>query len=350
MSSAAILFRNKTCSITEVLMRGCCAIFQGYFDRGCWIRQVVLYRQVGHNEDKHDVKIDISKGNVDKTSELGHKCNVENETYEASPCKKSKLAIEYSDSEEEDSNEVEQSGEILDSRKNNEGIRKGTLGQNEYNKGIKEISIVVKHEDKKILNKEVEDKDTCDGDRGGLRSNKVISEDTRNAVVEDTEGCRRTVSGCTEGCERTEKDDTEECKRTVIDYKEGYEGAIVDNIKGCKRTVVDEREMIDEERRVDNCNRKQDENVSVPVQKEDEHSSQPVCDEKPEEKKDILQMYEERATIFTDSDEKDERKMNDEDLFDESSSEGDDEDAENDPDDVSTEFVSISEIDFNLYP
>ncbi|XP_028392217.1 HIV Tat-specific factor 1 homolog [Dendronephthya gigantea] len=317
---------------------------QGYFDRGCWIRQV-LHRQTRRTEDRHDVKIDISEGNVEeKTSDFGHKCNVESETYEASPCKKSKLAIDYSDSEEEDSNET--SDKAVG---NEEGIRRSILGQNEYNKGTEEISIVVQHEGKKILNEEVEDEEVPTGERceiddsRGSRNKEVVSEELKNTVIEDVEGCRRTLSDDTEGTRGMEGDDTKQSKRTVMDDKEEYEGAMVDNIKGCKGTVMDERK-IDEER-----NGKQEEDNLV--QKEDEHSTQPLRDEKPEEKKDILQMYEERATVFSDSEvEHGEEKMNDEDLFDETSSEDDEEDVDDNPDEISTEFVSISEIDFNLYP
>ena len=61
----------------------------------------------------------------------------------------------------------------------------------------------------------------------------------------------------------------------------------------------------------------------------------------------ILQMYEEGRSVLS---EQEERQVNDEDLRVSDDSSSDEEDIENDADDISTEFVGISEIDFNLYP
>ena len=70
---------------------------------------------------------------------------------------------------------------------------------------------------------------------------------------------------------------------------------------------------------------------------------------KTEESLGILEMYEQGSTVL--SDEQNEGRINDEDLRLSDYSSSEEEDLEDDDqDDISTEFVAISEIDFNLYP
>lgn len=69
-----------------------------------------------------------------------------------------------------------------------------------------------------------------------------------------------------------------------------------------------------------------------------------------QEKYNILQLYEQRHTVLPEDDDRDELKINDEDLRQTDDSSSDEEDFENNTDDISTEFVAVTEIDFNLYP
>ena len=107
-----VSFQPKELPRTEFIL---CSNFQGYFDRGCWVRQV-LHRQISRAGEKHEVQANTSE--VTRVEDLQNAANVntfegnsKDESCEARPCKKPKLVIEYSDSEDEGDDDDEECGD-----------------------------------------------------------------------------------------------------------------------------------------------------------------------------------------------------------------------------------------------
>ena len=214
---------------------------------------------------------------------------------EAGPCKKAKLMIEYSDSDEDDEEEDEDAKENEDACGGENADRSLRLPDNgkQQNFSLEKENL---HENEQLRPPESEE-------RNDSSLNKESDENNPNSLV------------------KVKQDE----KMSVVKMTQKDEGLPNDG-----EAFVGEK--------MQNTN---SEKESSGTSSGDLERSNEV-----EQKLDILQMYEQDMSSVLSKE--DEREMNDEDTRATDDSSSEEEDVEND--DISTEFVAVSEIDFNLYP
>ncbi|CAB3983076.1 splicing factor U2af large subunit A-like [Paramuricea clavata] len=361
---------------------------QGYFDRGCWVRQV-LHRQISRAGEKHEVQANTSE--VTRAEDLQNAANVntfegnsKDESCEARPCKKPKLVIEYSDSEDEgDHDDDEECGDDKEEcRDDEEGC--GDDDEKECG-GISDAdgrsaNILPRYESEhlKLKIKENEHLQLHES-KDKLDSVVEVKQDERTSSSEQYEGEHLRLS-------ENEKQDNSSLSKEHLQPSESDlltfkmkqrdgESLGLANDEG-KKGVVNETTLKHIDRENGESVREEIHAVKMHNNILEQHEHQVQTQEVSQQKQntssednlrsgaheqsipnkvgenlDILQMYEQGSSVLSEYDERDERLINDEDLRRSDDSSSGEEDIENDDDDdISTEFVAISEIDFNFYP
>ena len=301
---------------------------QGYFDRGCWVRQV-LHRQVSRAEEKREVKANTFEVTGAEAKQISStktfEENTGDESCEAGPCKKAKLMIEYSDSDEDDE-DVNENKEAYGGVAADKSLRLPENGkQHDLSLDGEHVQIQDNHDldlpaDAKpgerirsIENEQLQMPESEERDDSSL--NKESTESNADSVMEVKQGEKMSVMEMTQK-EGLPNNDEKESKARL--------------------KQIDSGEFVGE--RMQNTNSEKD---NSGTSSGDLERSNEV-----EQKLDILEMYEQEISSFLS--EEDERQMNDEDTRATDDSSSEEEDIENE--DISTEFVAVAEIDFNLYP
>ena len=363
-----------------------CPNFQGYFDRGCWVRQV-LHGHVSRVEEKHESQKNISNLNHGEDQQYveGNISDVKNESYEEVPCKKPKVLIEYSDSEDEcdDDDDKKVVNRVVDGSNVLQGCNDGyeelqegdktndpSLNE-EHSEGKQTVcdKVLQEHKEGKdstekrndsSLNKErenssqpndVKQNDPTSDNRSELHENSQNSDSSLE--VKDVEEVNRSVLQQQDEDLRESKNEKEEdfnVSKMRVEMKKGNgertEQAIIPERVDIGKKMKDyggslNKEIQSQDERNENASN--EDNVQ---ENDNEQSISNTADEK----LDILKMYEQESTVLSEYDKESDRKINDEDLRLSDYSSSEDEDFEPDDDKISTEFVAVTEIDFNLYP
>ena len=365
--------------------------FQGYFNRGCWVRQV--HRQVSRAGEKGVVKVSTSEVACFKdgqeftntseeirvedrqhfktnTSEVTRsEQNANEESCEAGPCKKPRLVIEYSDSDDDDddnddgkeelsgvldvggrpaNNFPQDKGEYLklieNEKKNYSSLNKeySQLHETESNYSVKEderMRALRRYESEhSTLLEEEKQKD--------FHVNKADLKYNENRIPA-AEGKQGEEMGEGLGLLNDEKNEIDVNETRLKNEESDHKKSLEDEVHAANMD-----ENISEQREHEVQTQKNEQTQSTNRDKNSPPSGEDnACQisNKMGESLDILQMYEQGSTVLLDG--QSEQRVNDEDLSDDySSSDEEFEDDNGGDDDISTEFVAVSEIDFNLYP
>ena len=387
-----VSFQPKELPRTEFIL---CSNFQGYFDRGCWVRQV-LHRQISRAGEKHEVQANTSE--VTRVEDLQNAANVntfegnsKDESCEARPCKKPKLVIEYSDSEDEGDDDDDDDDECGDDKEEC-GDDEEECGDDEEecggisDAGGRSTNILPRYESEHLKLKMKENDPSLNKEHLQLHESKdkldsvvEMKQDERMSGSEQCEGERLRLS-------ENEKQDNSSLSKEHLQPNEsdlsafklkqrdgeslglandeGKEGVVnetrlkyIDGENG--ESVREEIHAVKMHNNILEQHEHQVQTQEVSQQKQNTSSEDNLrsgaheqsIPNKVGEHLDILQMYEQGSSVLSEHDERDERMINDEDLRRSDDSSSEEEDIENDDDDdISTEFVAISEIDFNFYP
>jgi hypothetical protein len=394
-----VSFQPKELPRTEFIL---CSNFQGYFDRGCWVRQV-LHRQISRAGEKHEVQANTSE--VTRVEDLQNAANVntfegnsKDESCEARPCKKPKLVIEYSDSEDEGDDDDEECGDDKEECGDGDDEECGDgddeeCGDNDEEEcggisdaGGRSANILPRYESEHLKLKMKENDPSLNKEHLQLHESKdkldsvvEMKQDERMSGSEQCEGERLRLS-------ENEKQDNSSLSKEHLQPNEsdlsafklkqrdgeslglandeGKEGVVnetrlkyIDGENG--ESVREEIHAVKMHNNILEQHEHQVQTQEVSQQKQNTSSEDNLrsgaheqsIPNKVGEHLDILQMYEQGSSVLSEHDERDERMINDEDLRRSDDSSSEEEDIENDDDDdISTEFVAISEIDFNFYP
>jgi hypothetical protein len=269
-----------------------------------------------------NLEVTVAEEDAQNSSTNTPQENTADESCEAGPCKKPKLVIQYSDSEDDgdDGNDEGGDGDLI-------------LGENVKQDSEKERLQVDENNQHNVI--EVK--------QGESSNENEQLKQRENGKLEDSSFNKEHLQTGESNPKMEVKQDESSCDDEQLRPRE--------NEKQMNENKLDSamKEMTNSQQHRDENKKQNDSSLSKePLQCNENYESTLCVEQSNEENLTVLQMYEQGMSSVLSEHQDGEHQRNEDDTRESDDSSSEEEDIESD--DISTEFVAISEIDFNLYP